>query len=177
MQKKDFLRLSNYIIAIIIFGNIALLHRTVINLGNKVEQPQDVLAAKTTSTVVPSASIKELHIPFGGGEAESSEWADVKGVKLTIDSQNYKAAKQIVFETSFFIPTGNGRAFVRLYNVTDNYPMWGTELNNEGNIGAVFYMTSPAIQLAVGNKTYQVQIKNTLQAKTELVSSRLRVNY
>jgi hypothetical protein len=178
MKKKDFLHLSFYIVAILLFANIALVNRAVINL-QKTYPTRDVLAAKTAvPTKTPTQpTIKELHIPFGGGSVQSSEWADVEGVKLFLDSQNYKAAKEIVFEASYFTPSGNGRAYVRLYNVTDNYPLWQTEMSNEGNTGSIFYMTSTTVPLASGNKLYQVQMKNTMRATTQLVHSRLRVSF
>lgn len=177
MRKTDFLQLSYYGIAIILFANIALLNRNIVNIANSQKSSSKVLGAKVSAVTDTVSIIREQHIPFGQGSIVGEGWQDVTGLELTLDSQNYKYAKKIFFDATFQIPTGNGQAYVRLYNVTDKVQVWQSEISSQGPAGTVFYQTSPPFTLATGVKTYQVQMKNTLSYTTLLHQSRIRVLY
>ncbi len=107
------------------------------------------------------SSIKEVYISFGSGANETDEWADVTGLSKYINSSSYPSVRTVTFEASVHIPTGNEKAYVRLYNATDKHPVWFSEVSLEG--GAPQLLLSSPIKLDAGNKLYTVQMKTSLK--------------
>lgn len=121
-----------------------------------------------------SSVAKEYYVPFGSGSGSSSDWQDVPGLQAYVDSTAYQNIKQVVFEASLHIPTGNETASVRLYNATDGHPVWNSEVNFNGNTLSVFLSSQP-VSLDIGNKLYKVQMKTQLQYPAILDQSRLHI--
>jgi len=126
----------------------------------------------TSQTVVSQA--KEYYVPFGSGSGSSVDWQDVPGLSASVDSNSYGSIKNVAFEASLHIPTGNETASVRLYNATDNHPVWNSEVDFNGNTNSLL-LISPSISLDSGNKLYKVQIKTQLQFQAILDQSRLHI--
>ena len=76
--------------------------------------------------------MKEYYITLGSGTTKSSVWEDVAGIESVIDTINYPSIKSIVFEVFLNIPTANGVAKAKLYNVTDKHDVWFSEVSSEG---------------------------------------------
>ena len=122
----------------------------------------------------PSSVAKEYYIPFGSGFGSSSDWQDVPGLQAYVDSSNYPNIKSVIFEASLHVPTGNETASVRLYNATDNHPVWSSQIDFNGNTSSV-YLTSSSFSLDSGNKLYKVQMLTQLQFQAVLDQSRLHI--
>lgn len=129
--------------------------------------------AKPASQALNTSLAKEFFVPFGIGSNSSDDWADVAGLKATLDPANYGNIKTVTFEASVRIPTGNQTAYVRLYNVTDKHPVWFSDVSLEG--GTAQLLTSKPITLDSGNKTYQIQMKTSLKYPAFLDQSRLHI--
>src|SRR4030067_1857406 len=86
---------------------------------------------------------KEYFIAFGSGSGSSGDWEDVSGLEAVIDFGNYQNIKEIKFETSVSVPTGNESVSVRLYNKTDKHPVWNSELNTPGGTNATYLAWQP----------------------------------
>lgn len=127
-----------------------------------------------TSTQTASSTTKEYYVPFGSGSGNSLDWKDLAGLQASIDSNGYSSIKSVVFEVSLHIPTGNETASVRLYNSTDNHPVWNSEVSFNGNSSSVFMSSNP-ISLDSGNKLYKVQIKTQLQYPAVIDQSRVHI--
>ncbi len=127
-----------------------------------------------TTTQTTSSATKEYYVPFGSGSGSSLDWKDVSGLQASIDSSGYESIKSVVFEVSLHIPTGNETASVRLYNTTDNHPVWNSELTFNGNSTSLF-MSSGEISLDSGNKLYKIQIKTQLQYSAVIDQSRVHI--
>lgn len=149
---------------------------------NQIAASGKTTAISPTQTPIPSNSLapavflqpKEYYVPFGSGSGSSSDWQDVAGLQANVDSASYGTIKSVKFEASLHIPTGNETATVRLYNATDNHPVWNSELSFNGNTASVF-LTSSAINLDSGNKVYKVQLKTQLQYTAVLDQSRIHI--
>lgn len=129
---------------------------------------------ENTSVVQTSASeAKEYYISFGSGTSNAEDWTDVNGLQAYIDTSKYPNIKSVVFEASVYIPTGNQKAYVRLYNVTDKHPVWFSEVFLDG--GQAKLLVSDPITLDSGNKLYSVQMKTSLKFVSELAQSRVRI--
>ena len=137
--------------------------------------------ASITSTPQPSQapknpsipSVKEFFIPFGSGSGIATDWADMPGLIATIDTKNYPRIKTVTFEASLRTPTGNQTAYVRLYNTTDQHPVWFSDVSLDG--GTPQLVTSSPITLDSGSKTYQVQLKTSLGYTSYIDQARLRI--
>lgn len=127
----------------------------------------------TASLASTDQSAKEFFVPLGAGTNSVDEWTDVAGAQAYIDRSQYGSIKSVVFEASVYIPNGNQIIWVRLFNVTDKHPVWLSEMSHEG--GTPKLLVSKPITLDPGNKLYQVQMKNQLKDKTNLVQSRVRI--
>lgn len=124
--------------------------------------------------VVPQsqpAAVKEYFIPFGAGSSNAGDWTDVPGLTAQIDFGSYPNIKEVHFEASIAIPTANETASVRLFNVTDKHPVWYSEITL---MNGQFISSNPIVY-DTGLKTYQVQMKTSLQYTANLIQSRLHI--
>ena len=117
------------------------------------------------------AAVKEYFIPFGAGSSNAGDWTDVPGLTAQIDFGNYPNIKEVHFEASVVIPTANETASVRLFNVTDKHPVWYSEITL---MNGQFVSSNPIVW-DTGLKTYQVQMKTSLQYTANLIQSRLHI--
>lgn len=116
---------------------------------------------------------KEYFIAFGSGTNSSSDWQDVPGAEAVLDFGNYQNIKEVKFEASITVPTANQAVWVRLFNKTDQHPVWNSEVTMSG--GASSYMVSSPIVYDKGSKTYQVQMKTQLKYTANLTQARLHI--
>ncbi len=129
---------------------------------------------KVQATSGSTSTTKEYYVPFGSGSGSSSDWQDVSGLQANIDSSAYGNITSVVFEASLHVPTGNENAAVRLYNATDNHPVWYSQLDFTGNTSSTF-LSSNKITLDAGNKLYKVQLKTQLQYPAVLDQTRIHI--
>ena len=63
------------------------------------------------------------------------DYEDILSAEAYIDTGNYSSIKQAVVELFLRNPTGNGRIYAKLYNVTDKHDVWFSEVFTEGRTG------------------------------------------
>ncbi len=148
-----------------------ILPTTCPNCLNQTLSPT-VLPVNTSSQPVVNP-VKDYFIPLGSGTNQTSDWTDIPGVQAIVDFGQYQNIKEIHLEASIYVPTANETVSVRLYNQSDNHPVWYSEMTTDGS--ASDYLTSPAIIYDTGSKLYQVQMKTQLQYPANLVQSRIHV--
>ncbi len=141
----------------------------VINSGNN----QPTLAPTTTSKT-PTSTRQEFFVPIGSGTNSTSDWDDVPGLQVIVDTAQYPRISKSYFEASAYVPSGNEIVYVRLFNVTDKHPVWFSELTFV-NASTAQQLSSDPITLDAGNKAYKVQMKTQLQIPASLTSSRIRI--
>ena len=129
---------------------------------------------KTPTVYQAASTTKEYYVPFGSGSGSSSDWQDVSGLQAYVNSASYGNIKTVIFEASLHIPNGNETASVRLYNATDNHPVWNSQVDFNGNSLSVF-LSSNQFALDSGNKLYKVQMLTQLQYPAVLDQSRLHI--
>lgn len=135
------------------------------------------VAKGTSSPVKPpqvnQTAIKEYYIPLGTGSNTSTEWTDLGGVEAYVAPANYGQIQEMYFEASLRLPTGSGRVYARLKNVTDNNPLFESEVSHEGSGGKL--VSSGKIPVPVVTKLYRVQLKSTLGAQANLDNGRIKL--
>lgn len=126
-------------------------------------------------TIGPSSNsqVKEYFISIGSGTNATDDWLDVDGVEITLNGDNYPSNRTVTFEPTLFVPTGNEKAYARLFNVTDKHPVWFSEVSVEST-QAKLLISSPIV-LDSGSKTYRVQMKTGLKATANLAQSRIHI--
>ena len=181
---------------VIIFSGVtAYFRRTIRTLENKSSQAQNMLTIEPTVSVAPAVSqltsatphpsiptanktknsgSKQAYINTGFGTNQSADWADVFGAATTADIGEYTHIKEVRFEAFINVPTSNGTVSVRLYNKTDNHPVWNSEVTKEGTIDT-YHFISPVVTYDSGPKLYQVQMKSQLNVVANLVQSRIAI--
>lgn len=138
----------------------------------KISTPVIKETQKTVSTPVDTY-VKEYYVYIGDGNSTAKDWTDVSWLKVDIDTAKYKKIKSVRFEGTLSNPSGVGTVSVRLFNKTDQHPVWFSDLSMEGPTDT--FKQSDSITLDSGNKTYQVQMKSTLGAKVFAYSARVKI--
>ncbi len=122
-----------------------------------------------------AVATKEIFVPLGSGSTINTSWVNIGGIETYIDTFKYAKIKEANFEAALRIPTANGRAYARLYNVNDNHPVWNSEVWVEGQAGKM--VRSEKISFASGNKLYRVQLYSSLGYEVFLDNARIRIVY
>ncbi len=153
------------LVFLLVFGLIALMFLLV--------RQTDRNVLGTTDTVATTSYVKELYVPLGTGTNITTDWTDVKGAAVYIDTKLYGKFKKVTFEASLSVPSGSQTTYVRLYNATDKHPVWYSEMSMSG--AGPELLTSSAVTLDSGNKLYQVQMKSQLGSTTNLLQGRVHI--
>ncbi|PJE58557.1 MAG: hypothetical protein COU81_00065 [Candidatus Portnoybacteria bacterium CG10_big_fil_rev_8_21_14_0_10_36_7] len=122
-------------------------------------------------SVVDTSAPKDYFIPLGSGTNNSTDWTDITGVQTIVDFGQYPNIKEVKFEASVTIRTGF--VLIRLYNVTDKHTVWNSEMTLYDKTSA--YLVSSPLSYDTGSKTYQVQMRNQLNATATLVQAKIHV--
>lgn len=139
--------------------------------------------AKTSTASVSSVpSVKKTqqtnYIPFGTSfVTQATDWVDVPDSDEYIDVENdYAKDAYITWSASLKVAHGNGKAFVRLYDATNNIAVVGSELSTVDN--AVFQkVTSGQLALWRGKNLYKVQIKSLNSFEVTYSGGSMKVTY
>lgn len=115
----------------------------------------------------------EFYITFGSGQLKADDWEDVPGLAVYIDNTKYGNIKKVTFEVSMKILNAHGTSFARVFNATDNHPVWSSEISTESDKSQL--IVSSPITLDSGNKLYKVQLKNTVKEVTIIDQARIRI--
>ncbi|MDE2026429.1 MAG: hypothetical protein KGJ07_08120 [Patescibacteria group bacterium] len=139
--------------------------------------PTSVTAAPVVQTryVTTQPTVKEYYVPFGTGQGSSPDWQNVAGAQAYIDSSNYPNIKQVVFEVTAHVPSATQDVAVRLFDETDQHPVWYSDVSFSGLGNTPQLLTSQPLTLDSGNKLYTVQMKTQLQATTTLDQTRIHI--
>lgn len=132
------------------------------------------LPSPNSPNVIKNPSTKNAYINVGFGTNQSSDWTDVFGATTTADIGQYERIKEVRFEAFVNVPIANGSVSVRLYNKTDNHPVWNSEVTHEGTV-ETYHFISPVVSYDTGPKLYQVQMKSQINIVANLVQSRIAI--
>jgi len=140
------------------------------------KEPEEITKSPSPTVIVfkeTTSSVKDHFISFGSGTSSDQNWIDVGGLQTTVDLGSYGDIKEIKFEASIQVPGENQAVSVRLYNKTDNHPVWNSEVTK--NTGASGYLVSSPIIYDKGAKTYSVQMKTQLGSTVTLGEARIHI--
>lgn len=135
-------------------------------------RPVPTASVKSTPAVSASGTAKEYYIPLGSGMTKLNEYEQLTSVEAYVDTGNYPPIKEAYFEVHLRNPTGNGKVYAKLFNVTDKHDVWFSEVVFEGG-GTM--QREAKITLDPGKKMYRVLIKSSLQFDVYADNARIRI--
>jgi hypothetical protein len=119
---------------------------------------------KPASTVSPVLVTKEkikrtYYIPVpGSGNTSNNDWTDLSGTDFYFDPGEYKGIVEARFETNIKLLNGNGRTWVRLFDVTHSIGVINSEAHTDSQ--TTDNVTSGEINFWSGRNLYRVQAKS-----------------
>ncbi len=146
----------------------ASLTRQVDSLTGQSSSVKPVPISKDTTS-----RVKEYYIPLGSGTTSGQDWTDLPGVEAYVAPTNYGKIKEMYFEAGIRIPSGNGRVYARLKNVTDNNGLFESEVYRDGNTTGM--LSSGKLPIPTTTKLYRVQMKSTLGVEVNVDSARIKI--
>lgn len=150
---------------------VKLIEQATASAIQQMQATQVPTTIQTTTQV--TSGVKEYFVPLGSGQTNATTMTDVAGVQSYLNSSAYPNIKSVNFEVAVQIPNGNQTANIQLFDVTDGYVIWNSQMSFSG--GGAQYLVSNPIQLPPGNKLYQVQMSTQLGSLTLLNSSRIHI--
>jgi len=127
----------------------------------------------TPATAKSTPRKQEFSVSFGGGSSRAGDWTDIPAAEAYIDGTKYAKILETVFEAGVQIPNGNQTVSVRLFNVTDQHPVWFSEVFHSGSEPKL--LISPPITLEAAPKLYRVQLKTSMKDLAVLTEARVRI--
>ncbi len=141
--------------------------------------PTMVSGNKTISksnTVVPTKTktrtVSYYTIP-GAGTTAGMAWTSLGGTDFYFDPADYPGLVEIYFEANLNLYNGNGKAYVRLYDVTHGIGVQGSEV--ETALQPATLVTSGRVSFWAGKNLIRVQAKTLTADTTVYNSGRLKI--
>lgn len=157
-----------------------------ISLINNIQKKDDEDITEITPTSVPVitlvpfiSAIKQKtrstsYVPIpGSGSTLNTQWTDLTGTDFYLSTADYPGLMSVYFEANIRLQNGNGKAYVRLYDVTNSRGVDKSELTTDSQI-SVFVSDGP-ISLWSGNNHYRIQAKSLTADTTHFESGRLKI--
>lgn len=125
-------------------------------------------------TAAPARSSKISYLPIGSSlSLQVSSWTDVPSTDFIFNLADYPNLKNVRWEASFRTAAPGNEASVRLYDVTNQRGVDGSDLNT--NSGTSVLLRSGDLSLWRGDNTYRVQAKSAVSSIVYLDSLRLKI--
>lgn len=140
--------------------------------------PKEVTKTVTVTPVPSKTKSQTAYIPIAGSiTTTSSEWYDAPGTEFYLDfNTDYGKAAYASWEASLKVADGNGKAFARLYDVTNKIAVNGSEISISNN-GDLTQAISGGLSFWAGNNQYRVQLKSLNTFTVTFGSGRVKIIY
>ena len=125
-----------------------------------------------------TAKIQFGYIPITGPiTTTSTEWYNAPGTEFYLDfNTDYGKSSYANWEAFLKVAHGNGTVYARLYDVTNNIAVNGSEvlITNKSDLNQVI---SGGLSFWAGNNLYRVQIKSLNSFEVTFGSGRIKIKY
>lgn len=130
---------------------------------------------KSTISIPTNTKIKDVsYLPIPGtGSTLNTYWTEVGGTDFYISKSDYQGLTGVYFEANMKLVNGNGKAYLRIYDVTNGRGVDGSEISTNSQTSV--FVGSGAINLWEGNNHYIVQAKSLTSDTTVFESGRLKM--
>lgn len=155
-------------------ARVKSLETTVTNLQAQLNQQNQT--AQTTAPAAGSSKRSPVYIPLGsGGQWNDQNWFSLTSYEVSVDPAEYEGYSNMQLEVNMRLVQAAGKAYARLYNVTDGSEIASSEVSTESEKAVL--LTSTIFKLPVGRKTYRLQVKSTYGFNIELQTARIKVSF
>jgi hypothetical protein len=133
---------------------------------------------KITYLPQTSPSKQTSYITMGDNyTTTSTDWKSIPGSDVYIDLANdYSPDAQVSWSASLKVAHGNGQAFARLYDATNNIAVIGSEITTINNADYQ-QVTSAGLALWRGKNLYRVQVKSLNSFEIGFSGGKLKIVY
>ena len=152
-------------------NRVKALEDSVASLQKELDQLKTTPApTQTTFKSLP------IYIPLGSGSSSTSQdWSLIEGYQVSLDPGDYPGYSGIQLEVTAKLAQAAGTGYVRLYNATDNSAVSSSDASTTAASYAL--ATSGGFKLALGRKTYQLQLKTSQGFEFYIQTARLKVSF
>ncbi len=136
-------------------------------------------AAAVAQTVVPKSTARETSFISMGDTYTTSlrDWVSVPGSEVYIDLVNdYTESAYVTWSVSLKVAHGNGQAFARIYDATNNIAIDGSELTTMDNVDYT-QMVSGQLALWRGKNLYKLQVKSLNGFDVTASGGKIKITY
>lgn len=134
-------------------------------------------AVKKTVTQVVQKEQQVSYIPLAGPiTTTSTDWVDVPGAESRINLAEYTNGAIVTWDTSLKVAHGNGKAYARLFDVTHQIAVSGSEISTTDNPDYL-QVASGNLSLWAGDNLYRVQIKSLNSFEVSFGGGRVKIVY
>lgn len=152
-------------------GLVVLVGILYVSQQNKQNNKTPASVLGSSDGAATTVGAKEFFVPFGFSIANNvNDWADIPGLSVTVDSSQYPKIKQVLFEVTAFVPTGNQTIWLRLRNY-DGYSYPTVTMDGSGPK----LLVSEPFAISPGTKSYYVQLKTQLGYPVHIYQARLHI--
>ena len=146
-------------------------------LVNITPSPSLTLVPTPTSSPTKNVTSKQTSVSYipipGSGQTLNNQWTDLFGTEFYFATQDFSGLKKAYFEANFKLLNGNGKAYLRLFDITSGIEIWGSqiEISSQQNV----MVSSSEITFRPGNHLIRVQAKSLTADTTVFTSGRLKI--
>jgi len=143
-------------------------------IEKRVSEALSKVSTKTSTKVADSSSKGTTYIPLNGTfSTVSTSWTDVIESDVYIKAEDYGKSPYISFEASLKTSHANGKVYARLYDVTNNIAVDGSELISTSQTFSS--VSSGNLPFWRGNNLYRVQVKSLDGQEVSFSSGRVKI--
>lgn len=146
---------------------VLTLETEVNDLKDQINQLKDASA---------SGHLGSIYIPLGyGGSATTLDYSTINDYQISLDPADYSGYTGVSLELSLRVFQGNGTAYARLINTTDNQAIYQSEVSTQNQ--NYIWLYSPQFTLSAGKKIYKLQLKTITGYEADIQNARLKVSF
>lgn len=148
--------------------------KAIVGISKKDEKEASTVVREVTADSSQKTTILPISATFS---TQNRDWTDVPNSDFYLDlASDYSEAAVAVWEAFIHEQHGNGKAYARLYDVTHNIGVVGSEIETNSSVSN---LQASAGTLAIwrGKNLYRVQIKSEKGFAVFFNSGRLKISY
>lgn len=131
--------------------------------------------AKPVSSVPTVTASKVSFYNLSSGTAAGTAWTPVLGTEFWLDTALYGTEVVATWEGRLALKDGNGVGFVRLYDMTNNRGVDGSQAEVRNGTTISFY--SQSLALWRGQNQYRIEVSSTTGYEVTVSSPRIKLVY
>lgn len=153
-------------------------------IDEKLADAEGVDESVPTATPTPTSTVQVVSTPtvsqsrvetvsLAAGSASGGDWVKVGGSEKWLDVALYGELVSATWQGWLEVKDGNGIAYARIYDATNNRAVDGSEVSNSSAKKASFY--SANLSLWRGQNQYYIQVKSSTGYEVSVEGAKLKL--